>query len=123
MGELDRASICARIAQARTEAGLSQPELGEAMEPPVHWRTIQTWESVKAPRVPWARLDEVARITGKTKEWLLHGADAPAAAEVASLEAALAALDRRLDTEVLPRLDAIEELLRSLARQPAHEPT
>ena len=73
MGELDRASICARIQEARERAGLTQPELAEALDPPVHWRTVQTWESVKDPRVPWDRLDEIARITGVTKEWLLHG--------------------------------------------------
>lgn len=73
MAELDRASICGRIAQAREQAGLTQPELGEALDPPVHFRTVQTWESLKQPRVPWDRLDQIARITGVTKEWLLHG--------------------------------------------------
>lgn len=73
MGELDRAAICQRIGHAREEAGLTQPELAELLHPSVHWRTVQTWESVKQPRVPWDRLDEIARVTGKTKEWLLHG--------------------------------------------------
>lgn len=116
MAELDRAAICARIAQARTEAGLTQPELGEAMAPPVHWRTVQTWESVKEPRVPWARLNEIASLTGKSKEWLLHGEEATA--EHATRDAVmqfLTALDRRLDTEVLPRLEAIELEIRRLA--------
>jgi transcriptional regulator with XRE-family HTH domain len=71
MGELDRAAICARIQQAREEAGLTQPELADLLH--VHWRTVQTWESVKQPRVPWDRLDEIARATDKTKDWLLQG--------------------------------------------------
>ena len=75
MAELDRAAICARIAQARTEAGLTQDELGDLLG--VHYRTVQTWESMKQPRVPWDRLDEIARATGKTKEWLLHDGPAP----------------------------------------------
>jgi transcriptional regulator with XRE-family HTH domain len=75
MAELDRASIAARVKQAREEAGLTQPELGDAMTPSVHWRTIQTWESVKQARVPWDRLDEIARLTGRSKEWLVHGED------------------------------------------------
>jgi DNA-binding transcriptional regulator YiaG len=80
MAELDRAAICARISQAREEAGLTQPELGDSLSPPVHWRTVQTWESVKKPRVPWDRLDDIARVTGTSKEWLLHG-DLPTAPE------------------------------------------
>ncbi len=97
MAELDRASICGRIAQAREEAGLTQPELGEALSPPVHWRTIQTWESLKQPRVPWDRLDEIARVTGRTKEWLLHGREPQAE-----------------DPDVVERLDRIERLLETL---------
>lgn len=98
MAELDRASICGRIAQAREEAGLTQPELGEVLG--VHWRTIQTWESIKTPRVPWDRLDEIARTTGTTKDWLLHGREP----EVAPLE----------DPAVVARLDRIERLLEAL---------
>lgn len=121
MAELDRASICARIAQARNEAGLTQPELGDAMEPAVHWRTVQTWESVKEPRVPWARLDELARITGRSKEWLLHGEEALAPTGLDELRGLLTALDRKLDVEVMPRLDRIEGELRELGRQGLRE--
>lgn len=113
MAELDRAEICARIAQARTEAGMTQAELGETMEPSMHWRTVQTWESVKDPRVPWARLDEIARITGRSKEWLLHGTETVSSPDV--VLSAIRDLDRRFDVELLPRLDALEEALRRLA--------
>lgn len=97
MAELDRASICGRIAQAREEAGLTQAELGDALNPPVHFRTIQTWESLKQPRVPWDRLDEIGTITGRTKEWLLHGREPLAE-----------------DPAVVARLDRIERLLETL---------
>lgn len=114
LAELDRSNICARIAQARTEAGLTQPELGEAMEPPVHFRTVQTWESVKDPRVPWARLDEIGRITGRSKEWLLHGEEQPAPPDISELRQLLTALDRKLDVEIVPRLGRIEGGIRDL---------
>lgn len=102
MGELNRAAICQRIQTAREEAGLTQPELGDALHPSVHWRTIQTWESVKQPRVPWDRLDEIARITARTKEWLLHGEAAiPDGDHLGALEELVAegfaAVDRRLE--------------------------
>lgn len=108
MAELDRAAICARIQQVREEAGLTQPELGEALEPPVHWRTIQTWESVKQPRVPWDRLDEIARVTGTTKDWLLHGDTATAQ-----------------DEDVAARLERLEQTLErieALLQARPHEP-
>lgn len=99
MAELDRAAICARIQEARTIAGLTQAELGDALTPAVHWRTIQTWESVKAPRVPWDRLDEIARVTGRSKEWLLHGDEVPAPRDIGA------------------RLDELFDLLASVHRQ------
>lgn len=99
MGELDRAAICARIAQAREEAGLTQVELGEALAPPVHFRTIQTWESLRQPRVPWDRLDDIARVTGTTRDRILHGeAEEPALAP--DVEARLARIERLPETLV-----------------------
>jgi transcriptional regulator with XRE-family HTH domain len=123
MAELNRAAICSRIAEARLEAGLTQPELGELLQPPVHYRTVQTWESTKEPRVPWDRLDEIARVTGKTKEWLLHGEEAlEQAGELSRLREALEASGRELrdelarqHDEVVRRLDEQAEQLRSIA--------
>ena len=78
--ELDRAAICRRIAEARQRAGLTQPELAEALRQPVHWRTVQVWERGQRSRkgehqwvVPWDRLDDIASVLGVTKVWLLHG--------------------------------------------------
>jgi DNA-binding transcriptional regulator YiaG len=116
MGELDRAAICQRIGQAREEAGLTQPELADLLQPPVHWRTIQTWESVRSPRVPWDRLDEIARITGRSRDWLLHGDETVSATAVERLEAAaevlaaevarLAAIADRLEGQAPPQAAA-----------------
>lgn len=93
LAELDRASICRRIARARKEAGITQPELAELVEPKVHHRTVQNWETGERDKktgqkrwpVPFDYLDQIARITGRTKEWLLHGEEAatPSRADVA----------------------------------------
>jgi transcriptional regulator with XRE-family HTH domain len=86
MAELDRAEISLRIAQAREQAGLTQPELAELVEPPVHWRTVQDWESPKNANVPWNRLGQIAEATRVTKEWILHG-DAERVTEEERLDA------------------------------------
>ena len=36
-------------------------------------RTYQNYESVTNPRVPFRRMNDIARITGRPTEWLLHG--------------------------------------------------
>jgi transcriptional regulator with XRE-family HTH domain len=100
MAELDRAGISRRIAQAREEAGLTQPEMGDALTPSVHFRTIQNWESLKDKRIPWDRLDEIGRLTGVSKDWLLHGR--PPVDE---------------DPAVTERLDRIESMLEALVAQ------
>jgi transcriptional regulator with XRE-family HTH domain len=71
MPELDRVAISRRLGQARKQAGLTQHEMADAMQ--LHFRSVQNYESWKDDRVPFARLDEWAKITGTTKEWLLHG--------------------------------------------------
>jgi transcriptional regulator with XRE-family HTH domain len=71
MAAIERAGIAERIRQARKEAGLSQPEMADALG--VIARTYQNYESVKEPRTPWALMNDIAKVTGKTTEWLIHG--------------------------------------------------
>jgi hypothetical protein len=78
MAELDRAAISIRMGQSRETAGPTQPEIAEMLEPPVHFRTVQDWESPKMHVVPFDRLDEWARLTKTTREWLLYGEEAKA---------------------------------------------
>lgn len=101
MGELDRAAIAFRLATSRQQAGLDQAELAELLN--VHWRTIQNYESPKIDRIPWDRLDEWARATGVTRDWLLHGDDAAAPATAPPDGDVLAKLD-----EILRRIDDLE---------------
>jgi transcriptional regulator with XRE-family HTH domain len=113
MAELDRAAISLRIAEAREQAGLTQPELADLLE--VHWRTVQEWESPRKDVVPWKRLDEIARAAGVTRDWLLHG-DAPRESpdrvleelsvvkeEVAALRGEVAGLAREVRAIGVPR--------------------
>ena len=102
MAELDRATISDRLGRAREEAGLTQTEMAELLS--VHWRTVQNYESPKENVVPFDLLDEWARITGRPKEWLLHGSEAVVAA------------DDRLDA-IEERLGRIEEQLARLLEQ------
>lgn len=105
MGELDRASIALRLAEARERAGLTQEELGDLLH--VHWRTIQNYESPRIDRIPWDRLDEWGRITDTTKEWLLHGDPTAEATqdEGVTLAAVLAQLQELQATQA--RLEAM----------------
>jgi DNA-binding transcriptional regulator YiaG len=116
MAELDRAAISIRMGQARDLAGLKQPEMADLLE--VHFRTIQDWESPKKRVVPFDRLEEWARLTETTREWLLHG----------EMEATEEDRLRRIVREELEALrgdlDRIENLLRSeeQARSQAETP-
>ena len=70
MDDARKAEISARIKEARVQAGLTQPELAEALDPRPTLRTVQNWES---GIVPWRRLDEIAIALDVTKTWLLYG--------------------------------------------------
>lgn len=91
MAELSRAAIAQRIATARKRAGLNQHELADLMH--VHYRTVQDWESVKKEATPWDRLDELAAVTGISRNWLLHGEDEAGVPDAESLARRLAELE------------------------------
>jgi transcriptional regulator with XRE-family HTH domain len=74
VAELEHRRIATRIKQARMESGLKQHEIAGLLE--VTLRTYQNYESEKKPRIPWDRMNDLERITGKKVEWLLHG-DSP----------------------------------------------
>jgi transcriptional regulator with XRE-family HTH domain len=107
MGELDRAAISLRLAQARAEVALTQSEMAELLT--AHLRSIQNYESPKKHVIPFDRLEQWAQITGRTKEWLLHG-DQPRIVADDRLQA----IEERLE-----RLEAgllrVEQILRELA--------
>lgn len=101
MSELQRQDIVRRIRQARKEAGLSQPEMADAIN--VAPRTYQNYES---SRVPWGLINDIARVSGKSPEWLLHGEPAP----VPDINAILGGTGGRLQV-VEAKLDLILKTL------------
>jgi len=102
MAELQRREITERIRQARTEAGLTQPEMANLLE--VAMRTYQNYES---ERVPWDLMGRISDITGRSLRWLLHGeSEATTYADLAGMveqQKALATAIAEL-TEVVRRL-------------------
>lgn len=112
MTELERAKISARIKQARHEAGLTQDELADLLN--VQQRSVANYESV---RVPWRLISQIAEITGKSSEWLLHGREeSDQSLEGRLEELALTLADVRENQEeavrtLLAELSAIREML------------
>lgn len=90
MAALEEAEIRARIKRARNEAGLSQEQLADLLA--VHPKSVQNYEN---DHVPWRRIRDIAAITGRSAQWLLHGEDAPGGDE--TLDERLAALEAKLD--------------------------
>lgn len=112
MAELDRAEIKARLKQAREEAGLTQPELADALE--LHWRSVQNYESKSGP-VPWNLLGRWAATTGRPHDWILHGDAAPVSSEeLNQLRADLA--------DVKESLERVEALLQERVRAAQESP-
>ena len=70
--------ICARIREAREQAGLRLRDMAELLG--VELRSYVNYEYVpgsrKTPRVPWTHLKTIAKATNKPMEWFLHGQDA-----------------------------------------------
>lgn len=61
-----------RIRKLRTEAGLTQEELGNRLDPPVTYAAVGMWEKGKSrPRLD--KLEQLAGILGTTPYYLLNG--------------------------------------------------
>lgn len=102
MAELDRAAISLRLRESLQTAGIRQHEMADLLH--VHKRSIEDYVSPKVATVPFDRLDEWAKITGATKEWLLHGEEAVLPAEaIASLQSDVAEL-REMVERILEQL-------------------
>jgi transcriptional regulator with XRE-family HTH domain len=71
MAELDRAAISLRLGESLKAAGIKQPEMAELLR--VHKSAVEQYVSPKVKTIPFDRLEEWGKLTGTTKEWLLHG--------------------------------------------------
>lgn len=101
--------ICARIKQARVEAGFTQEDMAALLNV-----TTRAWQNYEHIRVPFRRLAEIAKLSGVTQEWLLHG-DAP---ESQTLADRLRELEATVAESVALMREALE-LLREAQRRDA----
>jgi len=115
MDERLQAEICARIKLGRKEAGMTLEDMADALGV-----TQRAYWNYEHNRVPFRLMTEIAKITGKTQDWLYRGAELPAAPKdellqgvadgVAEIERASEDVLQRLD-EVVVRLGRIEGAL------------
>lgn len=121
MAELQKEEIPGRIRQARIEAGLTQNEIAELLDV-----AMRTWQNYESHRVPWSLINQIAKITGKSPEWLLHGEPEPTpdlmgnlgrADQLDRIERRLEALEAKLDRHIATTATYIDESRRDDARR------
>jgi transcriptional regulator with XRE-family HTH domain len=93
-----QAQICARIKQARIEAGYTQEEMADLLA-----MTMRGYQNYESNRVPFRQLDKIAELTNVTQMWLLRG-DLPDASGSP-------------DPEILERLARLEASVESLRQE------
>ena len=125
VAQLEAKAIGLRIKQARDEAGMTQEELAD-LASGFSKRSLQDYEG--GVTIPYKHMQEIASLTGKEVEWLLHGDPEMSEPRVPrSLDDRLAALEAKGD-EILDliaqasegtdaRLTAVEQRLQSLLDQ------
>lgn len=101
--------ICQRIKQARKGAGLTQQEMADLLD-----LTLRGYQNYEKARAPFRRLDDIARLTGVSQEWLLHGE--PKAQPQGDLQAELSANVAELTTAMAEALRRLERILGLLER-------
>lgn len=111
-----QAEICARIKQARMEAGFTLQEAADTLGV-----TLRAWQNYEATRVPFRSLSRIADMLGVQEVWLLRGE--PSAADTATLADVvlrLAALEETVGLQgeaTAKSLDALARDCRALARK------
>lgn len=111
MAELEEAAISERLQHARKQAGLTQAQMADLLQ--VHKRSVEDYESQRPDTpVPYDRLNEWAKYTNTTTEWLLHG-EQPAAASQGEIQDL-----RRELADMRSQLSRIERLLRAQPDEP-----
>jgi transcriptional regulator with XRE-family HTH domain len=112
MDERLQAEICARIRQARTEAGMTLEEMADALGV-----TQRAYWNYEHNRVPFRRLRDIAELTNVTQGFLLHGEVIPANEDaIRQVEARLAALEGSVTDGFEAVEAAIEQLAAGLQR-------
>lgn len=119
MDSYQQAEICARIKQAREEAGMTLEDMADALG--VTQRAYWNYEHI---RVPFKRLGDIEELTGKSQGWLLRGeSPAPPPDALAEIVDGVRQLERSQELaherfgEILERLERIEDALSAGAGQ------
>lgn len=120
LDEREEREICARIKQARIEAGLTQQQVSDLLH--IEKRTYQNYEDY---RVPFRSLEQIGSVLGKPKEWLLYGDGPEFTNRIKRMEETMAELDRKLDRvltqmRATPVRDAVKKAGQE-SRKPAAE--
>lgn len=100
VAQLEAKAIGGRIRRARDEAGMTQEELADVAVG-FSKRSLQAYEA--GVTIPYKHMQEIAAITGKSVEWMLHGDQEPPSEEAP------------VQQSVLARLQDIEAQLAGLA--------
>lgn len=100
-----QADICARIKQARIEAGFTQAEAADTLG--VTLRAYQNYESV---RVPFRSLSRMAAVFDVPERWLLHGEREVAEDGLALIASRLQSLEGLVAESVALTREALELL-------------
>lgn len=108
MDEQLQREICARIKQARIEAGFTQQEAADTLG-----ITMRAYQNYEASRVPFRALSRVVEIFGVPEPWLLRGGDP---AEAGSTLGLLQELREAVDGSAASTTEALEALARGIAR-------
>lgn len=120
MSQLEAEAIGLRIQQARNEAGMTQEQLAD-LASGFSKRSLQDYEA--GVTIPYKHMQEIATITGKPVEWMLHGDPEPRREEVAVSASVLDRLQRleesvaRIDTATDQGFRALEEAISQLAER------
>jgi transcriptional regulator with XRE-family HTH domain len=118
MDEALQADICARIRQARIEAGFTQEEAADVLDV-----TQRAYFNYEHSRVPFRLLTRIADAFGVTEGWLIRGGEERRAGDddtLAEIVRRLVALEEQVGEQgqaTTKSLAALAKDVRSLARR------
>lgn len=117
---IDKSAVGARIRAARENLKWSQGDLARNLGPNPDGKyatqtSVSMWE--RGERLPLYRIADLARVLGKTEEWLRYGDSEPAPDEIAEMSEQ-AGVSR---TDAAAVLDALRRMTPDQARRLLHQ--
>jgi transcriptional regulator with XRE-family HTH domain len=111
---LDPVEIGSRIRLARLQAGLTQEDLGDAID--MSTRQVQHYEAGTAPQAVTLKLRDIAAATSTTVGWLVGNEDLASGGRIEALEAEIKGLREDLDRLVEEQKKFQNKLLRLIGK-------